>query len=98
MGYQGIFPAEDYPKTGLGPELFTPATLEFFTSLNLLKGGLVFADFLTTVSPTYSREIQTAEFGFGLEGVIKERRGRLCRGCGLDVLLDLEILPVSGVL
>jgi len=88
LGYQGIFPAEDYPKTGLGPELFTPATLEFFTSLNLLKGGLVFADFLTTVSPTYSREIQTAEFGFGLEGVIKERRDRLV---GIANGIDVEM-------
>ncbi len=88
LGYQGIFPAKVYPKTGLGPELFTPATLEFFGSLNLLKGGLAFADFLTTVSPTYSREIQTTEFGFGLEGVIREQRDRLV---GIVNGIDVEI-------
>lgn len=77
LGYQGIFPASEYPKTGLGPELFAPDALEFFGSVNLLKGGLLFADFLNTVSPTYSREIQTPEFGFGLEGVIKARQSRL---------------------
>jgi starch synthase len=76
LGYQGIFPASQYPKTGLGPSLFTPAGLEFYGSCNLLKGGLVFADLLNTVSPTYSREIQTPEFGFGLEGVIQERHNR----------------------
>src|SRR3989475_12283144 len=77
MGYQGLFPAVEYPKTGLGAELFTVKTLEFHGSLNLLKGGLVFADFLNTVSPTYSREIQSPEFGFGLDGVVRERRDRL---------------------
>ncbi len=77
LGFQGIFSASHYPKTGLPPKYFTPTALEFFGSLNLLKGGLVFADFLNTVSPTYSREIQTAEFGFGLEGVIRDRRDRM---------------------
>ncbi len=77
IGYQGHFPEADYPKTGLGMDLFTPAGLEFYQKLNLMKGGLLFADRLTTVSPTYSREIQTPEFGFGLEGVVRERADRL---------------------
>ena len=77
LGYQGLFPATAFPQTGLGPELFTPKTLEFYSQVNLLKGGLVFADFLTTVSPTYSREIQTPELGFGLDGVLRERQDRL---------------------
>lgn len=77
LGYQGLFPAADFSKTGLGPELFMPKTLEFYGQVNLLKGGMVFADLLTTVSPTYSREIQTPEFGFGLDGVLRERRDRL---------------------
>jgi starch synthase len=77
LGYQGLFSAADFPKTGLGPEFFTPKTLEFYGQVNLLKGGLVFGDLLTTVSPTYSREIQTPEFGFGLDGVLRERRDRL---------------------
>jgi len=77
MGFQGLFPRVDYPKTGLGPEWYTPKYLEFHGQMNLMKGGLVFADYLSTVSPTYAREIQTPEFGFGLEGVAKERADRL---------------------
>lgn len=88
LGYQGLFPATAFPKTGLGPDLFTPKTLEFFGKANLLKGGLVFADLLTTVSPTYSREIQTPEFGFGLEGVLRERRDRLT---GVVNGIDVEV-------
>ena len=73
LGYQGLFPAERFPLTGLSPQLFTPAALEFYGAVNLLKGGIVFADLLTTVSPTYSHEIQTAEYGCGLDGVIRAR-------------------------
>lgn len=88
LGYQGIFPATEYPKTGLSRDLFTPAGLEFYGAVNLMKGGLIFADLLSTVSQTYSREIQTPEFGFGLEGVIRERRERLVgvvNGIDIDV-------------
>ena len=74
LGYQGLFPAEHFSLTGLPAHLFTPAALEFYGKLNLLKGGLVFADRLTTVSPTYSEEIQTPEYGCGLEGVISGRK------------------------
>jgi len=74
LGYQGLFPAEHFSLTGLPAQLFTPAALEFYGKLNLLKGGLVFADRLTTVSPTYSQEIQTPEYGCGLEGVISGRK------------------------
>ncbi len=88
IGYQGLFPAADYWKTGLGPELFTPKGLEFYGSLNLLKGGLLFADLLTTVSPAYGREIQTPEFGFGLDGVLRERRDRLA---GVVNGIDVEL-------
>ena len=74
LGYQGLFPATQFPLTRLPPHLFTPPALEFYGHVNVLKGGLVFADLLTTVSPTYSQEIQTPEYGCGLEGVITERR------------------------
>lgn len=77
LGYQGIFPAAQYPKIGLPSALFTPDGVEFYGSLNLMKGGILFADFLSTVSPTYSAEIQTKEYGFGLEGVLGTRRDRL---------------------
>lgn len=74
LGYQGLFWNHDLPMTGLSWDLFTPKGVEFFGQLNLLKAGLVFTDALTTVSETYSREIQTPEFGYGLEGVLYERR------------------------
>ena len=77
LGYQGLFPGPAYGKTGLPLDLFTPKGLEFYGSMNVLKGGLIFSDLLTTVSPTYSREIQTPQQGFGLEGVITERQDRL---------------------
>jgi starch synthase len=73
-GYQGIFPGTQFTKTGLAPSLFGPNGLEFYGSVNLLKGGMIFSDYLTTVSPTYAKEILTSEGGFGLDGVIRNRR------------------------
>jgi starch synthase len=75
-GYQGIFPGSEFPKTGLAPSIFTPETLEFYGSLNLLKGGIVFSDYVTTVSPTYAKEILTPKGGFGLDGVLQNRRAQ----------------------
>ncbi|MEP6959229.1 MAG: glycogen synthase GlgA [Nitrospirota bacterium] len=77
VGYQGLFPGEQFENTGLPPSLFTPAGLEYYGSVNLLKGGIIFADYVTTVSPTYAREILTPEFGFGLEGVLRNRADQL---------------------
>lgn len=77
VGYQGIFPAAKFWHTGLPLALFTPEGLEFYGSVNLLKGGILFADWLTTVSPTYAKEILTPEFGFGLQGVLQTRREKL---------------------
>jgi starch synthase len=76
VGYQGLFPGKQFEKMGLPPSLFTPAGLEYYGMVNLLKGGMVFADYVTTVSPTYAREILTPEFGFGLEGVLRNRADR----------------------
>lgn len=73
LAYQGLFWHYDMPMTGLGWDLFTPAGIEFYGKINFLKGGLVFSDVLNTVSRTYAREIQTEEFGCGLEGVLQER-------------------------
>ena len=86
VGYQGLFPGEQFEKTGLPPSLFTPAGLEYYGLVNLLKGGIVFADYVTTVSPTYAREILTPEFGFGLEGVLRNRVDRL-----LGILNGIDI-------
>ncbi|MGH7411243.1 MAG: glycogen synthase, partial [Candidatus Methylomirabilis sp.] len=77
LGYQGLFAPDTLPRLGLHWELFTPASLEFYGKINLLKGGLVFADLLTTVSRRYSQEIQEPEHGFGLDGVLKERSSDL---------------------
>ncbi len=77
LGYQGIFPRLDMPLTGLGWEMFHMEALEFYGKLNLLKGGLLFADVITTVSKTYAKEIQTPEYGFGLENVLGKRSGDL---------------------
>ena len=86
VGYQGLFPGEQFRKTSLPSSLFTPAGLEYYGLVNLLKGGMVFADYLTTVSPTYAREILTPEFGFGLEGVLRKRAGRV-----LGILNGIDI-------
>lgn len=77
LGYQGIFPRLDMPLTGLGWEMFHIEALEFYGKLNLLKGGLLFADVITTVSKTYAKEIQTPEYGFGLENVLSKRSSDL---------------------
>ena len=74
LGYQGIFGPEALPLIGLDPKLFNPAQLEFFGKVNFLKGGIAFADAVSTVSKGYAREIQTPEYGFGLDGFLKERR------------------------
>jgi starch synthase len=73
VGYQGIFSSLDFPLTGLGWEILSPKALEFYGQINLMKGGLVFADLLSTVSNKYREEILTPEYGFGLEGIFQER-------------------------
>lgn len=77
LAYQGLFPAWDYALTNLPAEYLKPDGLEFYGQMNCLKAGLVFADFLTTVSPRYASEITTPEYGCGLEGVLLARQDRL---------------------
>lgn len=77
LGYQGIFPEPSLADLGLSPALFHPEGLEFWGQVNFLKAGIVWSDAITTVSPTYAREIQTPEFGFGLDGVLRARAGRI---------------------
>ncbi|HTR64630.1 MAG TPA: glycogen synthase GlgA [Terriglobales bacterium] len=73
IGYQGLFPPDTLPLLTLPWDLFTITKMEFFGQVNFLKGALVYSDFVTTVSRKYAQEIQTAEFGFGLEGVLRDR-------------------------
>jgi len=73
MGYQGLFPPEILPLLMLPWDLFTISKMEFFGQVNFLKGALAFSDYVTTVSKKYSQEIQTTEYGFGLEGVLRDR-------------------------
>ena len=87
IGYQGLFPPEVLPQLSLNPGLLTVEGLEFFGKVNLLKGAIIFSDFITTVSRKYAEEIQTAEFGFGLEGVLKGRADKL-RGINNGVDYD----------
>ena len=73
IAYQGLFPETSFQRTNLPEELFNKDGLEYYGQVNFLKGGIMFADRVTTVSPRYAKEIQTPEFGCGLEGVVQAR-------------------------
>lgn len=77
LSHQGVSGADELPTTGLGWEHFHSLELEHFGSLNLMKAALYRSTFLSTVSPTYAREIQTPVFGFGLDGVLRARSADL---------------------
>jgi starch synthase len=77
LGYQGPFPATVLPEVGLDGSVARPDGMEFFGQISYLKAGIVFADALSTVSPTYAKEIQTPEFGAGLDGTLRSRAARL---------------------
>ncbi len=77
LGYQGLFQPEILPLLMLPWDLFTMSKMEFYGKVNFLKGAIEMADFITTVSRKYAQEIQTAEYGFGLEGVLRARSGTI---------------------
>jgi starch synthase len=88
LAYQGLFPRQVVPAVGLPWSVFTIETGEFWGQFSFLKAGLTCSDTLTTVSPTYARETQTAALGFGLEGVLSARRDRyvgILNGIDTDV-------------
>ena len=77
IGYHGTFARETMKKIGLPETLFAIDRMEFYGRINFLNGALTFADYLTTVSPKYAEEIQTLEYGHGLDGVVRNRADRL---------------------
>jgi len=77
MAFQGVFGAQSVPALGLPWESFSLYGLEYYGLMSFLKGGLYYADWISTVSPTYAEEIQTAEFGYGLQGLLLQRHNQL---------------------
>ncbi len=77
LGYQGLFPQDALSRAGLPQDLFRMDRLEFYGKVNFLKGALIYSDAITTVSRKYAQEIQTPEYGFGLDGVLRERTARI---------------------
>ncbi len=77
IGYQGLFRRDVLARADIPASTFHPGRIEFYGDVNLLKGGLVYSDYLTTVSRKYAQEIQTLEFGNGLDGVMRTRTDRL---------------------
>ena len=79
LAYQGLFSAHHMQELWLPPSFFSLYGLEFYGQISFLKAGLYYADHVTTVSPTYAREITRPEFGYGMEGLLqdRQRQGRL---------------------
>jgi len=77
LGYQGNFPAAAFADLGLDPGLYNPGGLEFWNQVSYLKAGIVWSDAINTVSPTYAREIQTREYGFGMDDLLRTHAKKL---------------------
>jgi starch synthase len=77
MGYHGQFSLGALGASDIPAIAYSSGNVEFYSNVNLLKGGLVYSDYLTTVSRKYAQEIQTPEFGYGLDGVVRDRADRL---------------------
>jgi starch synthase len=87
LGYQGLMPRAKLWEAGVEDRFYRSDLMEFNGAASLLKSGIVFADALTTVSPRYAQEIQTPEYGFGMEGLLRARSGvlhGLLNGCDYD--------------
>jgi starch synthase len=77
IAYQGVFKKEKFRLTGLPIEMYNPEGIEFWERINFMKAGIVYADVINTVSQKYSEEIQTYEYGYGLEGILRKRKEAL---------------------
>lgn len=77
LAFQGLFPGETFPRLGLNADNISFAGVEFYGQVSFLKAGIRAADVLTTVSPRYAQEIQTPEFGCGMDGLLRERNDDL---------------------
>ena len=77
LAYQGTFPPETFTALGLNPQFWSPDSLEFHGQMSFIKGGIIYSDRVNTVSSKYSHEIQTEEFGFGLEGLLQHYNKKL---------------------
>ena len=77
LAYQGNFSSKKLTLTGLSPEVFTPEGIEFWGKMSFLKAGIVYSEIINTVSHTYSHEIQTPEYGCGMEGILTYRKDDL---------------------
>jgi starch synthase len=77
LGYQGVFPLAESHALDLDPSLLTSDGLEYHGKISLLKGGIIFADQVNTVSPTYCQEIQSSQQGMGLDGILRSRTDQL---------------------
>jgi starch synthase len=73
LAYQGTFEASWLPRIGLGPEFLRVEAMEFWRRISFLKAGIQFSRVVTTVSPRYAAEIQTPEYGFGFDGLLRDR-------------------------
>ncbi|UCG35686.1 MAG: glycogen synthase, partial [Candidatus Omnitrophota bacterium] len=88
LAYQGLFKKDKYPVLGIPRDYFNFRYLEFHKKINLLKGGIVFSDMVNTVSPTYAKQIQTPDYGAGLDVVLREKREHLC---GILNAIDYDV-------
>ncbi len=87
LAFQGVFPSTMLPEVGLGWEVMDIRALEYWGQISYLKGGINFSERLTTVSPTYAREILTPQLGFGLDGALLRRADDLT---GILNAIDVE--------
>ncbi len=104
LAYDGHFSYEDFARMSLPPEWWTPDYVEFYGGFSMLKAGIVFADQVTTVSPTYAREICTPEYGYRFEGVLQHLGNKLSgilNGIDLDIWnpqTDNYLCQICGLL